>query len=57
MAGRLFLMKKSAQYLEFAAACDRLVEEAKDPRHKQVLQEMAQAWRKLADEAVQKNAG
>jgi hypothetical protein len=50
-------MKTSAQYLEFAEDCDRLVMEAKDPRHKKVLQEMAQAWRKLADEADQKNAG
>jgi hypothetical protein len=43
-------MEASAQYREFAEKCDRLVEETKDPRHKQVLREMAQAWRNLADE-------
>jgi hypothetical protein len=43
-------MEASAQYREFAGECDRLVEETKDPRHKRVLQEMAQAWRNLADE-------
>jgi hypothetical protein len=39
---------------EFAEKCDRLVEETKDPRHKQVLREMAQAWRNLADEENEK---
>jgi hypothetical protein len=43
-------MKASTQYREFAEKCDRLVEETKDSRHKQVLQEMAQAWRNLANE-------
>jgi len=43
-------MKPSAQYREFAEKCDRLVEETADPRHRQVLREMAQAWKNLADE-------
>jgi hypothetical protein len=43
-------MEAPAQYREFAEKCDRLVEETNDPRHKQVLREMAQAWRNLADE-------
>ena len=34
-------MEASAQYREFAEKCDRLVEETKEPRHKQMLQEMA----------------
>jgi hypothetical protein len=50
VAGGLLPMEASAQYREFAQECDRLVEETKDPRHKQVLLEMAQAWRNLADE-------
>jgi hypothetical protein len=43
-------MEVSAQYREFAEKCDRLVEETTDSRHKQILREMAQAWRDLADE-------
>jgi hypothetical protein len=43
-------MEASAQYREFAEKCDRLVEETKDSRHKQALQEMARTWRELADE-------
>ncbi len=43
-------MEASAQYREFAEKCDRLVEETQDSRHKQILREMAQAWRDLADE-------
>ncbi len=43
-------MEASAQYREFAEKCDRMVEETKDLRHKQILREMAQAWRDLADE-------
>ena len=39
-----------AQYRVFAEECGRLLVEAKEPRHKQLLQEMAQAWTKLADE-------
>jgi hypothetical protein len=47
-AGGFFPMETSAQYREFAAQCDRLVEETADPRHKQSLREMAEAWRVLA---------
>jgi hypothetical protein len=43
-------MEASTQYREFAEKCDRLVEETKEPRHKQMLQEMAEAWRNLADQ-------
>ena len=43
-------MEASAQYREFAKKCDRLVDETKEPRHKQVLQEMARVWKNLADE-------
>jgi hypothetical protein len=50
VAGGLLPVEASAQYREFAEKCDRLVEETKDPQHKQVLREMAQAWRNLADE-------
>ncbi len=50
----LFHMETATQYREFAEKCDRLVEETNDPRHKRMLQEMAQAWRKLADEDERK---
>jgi hypothetical protein len=50
-------MKPSTQYREFADECDRLAKETSDPRHKKVLEEMGRAWRELADEADQKNAG
>jgi hypothetical protein len=49
VASGLLTMEASAQYREFAEKCDRLVEETKEPRHKQMLQEMAEAWRNLAD--------
>ncbi len=49
-------MEASARYREFAEKCDRLIEETKHPRHRQVLQEMAQAWRNLANEEDLKTA-
>ncbi len=51
IAGGGFLrMEPSARHREFADECDRLVEEARHSGHKQVLREMAQTWRNLADE-------
>ncbi len=44
-------MKPATQYREFAEECDRLAKEAKIERHRQVLQEMAETWRRLAQEA------
>jgi hypothetical protein len=38
------------QYLVFAEECDRLAEEVQTTRHRMVLKEMAEAWRKLARE-------
>jgi hypothetical protein len=40
-----------AQYLEFAEACDRIAKLAKTERHRMTLKEMAEVWRKLAQEA------
>ena len=56
VASGLLTMKASAQYREFAEKCDRLVEETKEPRHKLMLQEMAQAWRNLTSEEERKKA-
>jgi len=49
------ITKTSKQYREFAEECDRLAKEVKEPQHKQILREMAQAWRILADEGDEQN--
>jgi hypothetical protein len=43
-------MHTSTQYGTFAEECDRLAKEAQAERHRMVLKEMAEAWRKLAEE-------
>ena len=40
------------QYREFAEECDRLAQAAKTDAHRKILEEMAQAWRKVAAETV-----
>jgi hypothetical protein len=35
-------METTAQYIEFAAECDRLAAEAQSERHRKILAEMAQ---------------
>ena len=44
-------MHTSTQYETFAEECDRLAKEAQAERHRMVLKEMAESWRKLAQEA------
>jgi hypothetical protein len=44
-------MQTPTQYETFAEECDRLANEAQAERHRMVLKEMAEAWRKLAEEA------
>jgi hypothetical protein len=41
----------SAQYRDFAKECDRLAQEAKTEHHRKILEEMAEAWRRVAAEA------
>jgi hypothetical protein len=41
----------SAQYREFAEECDRLAREAKTAHQRKILEEMAEAWRRVAAEA------
>ena len=43
-------MQTRTEYLEFAEECDRLAKETKTEPHRMALKEMAEAWRKLADE-------
>jgi hypothetical protein len=44
-------MHKPTEYREFAEECDRLAKEATTERHRMVLKEMAETWRKLAEKA------
>jgi hypothetical protein len=50
LRGALIYMEK--QYREFAEECDRLAQEAKTDTHREILEEMAEAWRMLAAETV-----
>jgi hypothetical protein len=49
--GGYFQMETPAQYREFAAECYRLASEATTDEHRKILQEMARAWREVAEEA------
>jgi hypothetical protein len=42
-------MHPSRDYRKFAEECDRLARDAKTEQHRQILQEMADAWEELAD--------
>jgi hypothetical protein len=55
-AAGLFRMETASkrQYEEFAQECERLAKEARTERHRAVLREMAEAWRKLAEAAAEK---
>jgi hypothetical protein len=48
-------METSAQYLKFAETCDHMAKLAKTERHRMTLKEMAEIWRKLAQEADTKD--
>jgi hypothetical protein len=44
------LMETSEDFLEFAEKCERLAEEAASEQDRNVLMQMAEAWRKVAEE-------
>ena len=44
-------MQTQTQYRDFAEECDRLAKQAETERQRMVLNEMAEAWRTLAEEA------
>jgi hypothetical protein len=48
-------MRTPDQYREFAAECYRLAAEAKTEQHQKILQEMARAWREVAEEVETKS--
>jgi hypothetical protein len=54
LAAGYMRMKSSAQYREFAEECLQLAKQAKDQRHRKILDEMAEVWNKLAKEADKK---
>jgi hypothetical protein len=43
-------METSKDFREFAEQCDRLAEEADSEQDRNVLMQMAEAWRKVAEE-------
>jgi len=43
-------MQASTQYRRFAEECDVLARQAKTEHHRKTLLEMAEAWKKLAEE-------
>jgi len=47
-------MRNSEQYRQYASECDRLAQMAMNPTQKTILQEMAFAWRALAEQAQRK---
>jgi len=46
----------SAQYRAFAEECDRLAQEAKTEHHRKILEEMAEAWRRVAGLALSRSS-
>ena len=49
-------MQRSTQYRAFAEECQRLAKISQTERERQVLEEMAAAWKMLADEADRKGS-
>ena len=47
-------MRTPDQYREFAAECYRLAAEAKTKERQKILEEMARAWREVAEETETK---
>ena len=49
-------MQTATEYRRFAEECERLAREAKAERHREILMEMADVWRKLAEESERRDA-
>jgi hypothetical protein len=49
-------MRTSTQYREFAEECLRLAKVARTEPQRYVLHEVAETWKKLAEEADQRNS-
>jgi len=48
-------MRTADQYREFAAECYRMAAQAKTEERQKILQEMARAWREVAEEIETKS--
>ncbi len=55
LAGRWLGMETPHDYRKFAEECRRLAKEAQDGEHRRALEQMAEAWLRLAREAQQKD--
>ena len=44
-------METATEYRRFAQECRRLARDAKTERHRKIMEDMARAWDKLAQEA------
>jgi hypothetical protein len=44
-------METSTDYRQFAGECDRMAKQANTERQRNILTEMAEAWRQLAEDA------
>ncbi len=53
--GRQPSMRRSEQYRQFAEDCLRLASQANNGNHRLALEEMAEAWSNLAEEAEQED--
>ncbi len=49
-------MRKSEQFREFAEQCERLARQAAAERHRKILMEMADTWKRLAEDSERKEA-
>ncbi len=49
------MMRSSEQYRQFAEECLRLAKQVNNGNHRQVLEEMAEAWSTLAEDGEKKD--
>jgi hypothetical protein len=49
-------MQTATEYRRFAEECERLARDAKAERHRKILMEMADVWRKLAEASERRDA-
>ena len=47
-------MRKSDQFREYAEECERLARQTVAEHHRKILLEMAETWKKLAEESDRK---
>ena len=55
-AARYSGMETATEYRRFAQECRRLARDAKTERHRKIMEDMAQAWDRLAKEAEEETS-